>query len=149
MVLKHRLDHTIWPGELKTVHQNSFLNLQNWHIWKTQWTVRTTVEPPRFKNRGLFFLVFSFLFLLAQPLLKLQPQTLRSHQHFFVFFFSVSFTPSLSAFLPTAVFAFSLSLHCFCLLFLHFPLILCFFPLHSRVFWSTLKMIGNLHSVTH
>lgn len=74
-----------------------------------------------------FIFIFIFLYLLAQPLLKLQPQTLRTNQHFFLFFFLVSLAPSLSAFLLTTVSTFYLSLRCSCLSFLHFPLVLHFF----------------------
>ena len=64
---------------------------------------------------------------------------------------SQSHSPYLSLhFLPTVVFAFSLFQHFFFSFvvsaFFSLPM---FFPLHSRVFWSILKMIDNLHSITH
>ena len=121
--------------------------IDNWETWddREMYTMQKIPSPSSILRRcyhGFAGSVdsefFFFVVLTGQPLLKLQPQTLRTHQHFFLhfflFFFSVSLAPSLSAFFQTAVSAFYLSLRWFCLLFLHFPLILRFFPLHSRVF---------------
>ena len=114
------------------------------YIWKTQWTMRTAVQPHGFESRGRlwfsrfsWFRVFFFFFgyLQTQPLMKLQPQTLRSQHYLFLFLFSISLTFSF------CVFCRLLFLH---LLFLCIFFICCFcnflppcvFPLKSRVLWS-------------
>ena len=86
---------------------------------------------PRFS----WFRVFFFWYLQTQPLMKLQPQTLRSQHYLFLFLFSISLTFSF------CVFCRLLFLH---LLFLCIFFICCFcnflppcvFPLKSRVLWS-------------
>ena len=92
--------------------------------------MQTVIEPPGFENRGRFspiqFKAFFSSFLGTYKLnhcwiFILQPQTFRSHHHFFLFFFSRTLTSLifLSWFSPTVASAF-LSLHFFWLLFLHF-----------------------------
>ena len=115
---------------------------------KLSWTARIAVQPHGFENRGRlsrflqvqWFSVFFFFFwvLTAQPLMKLQPQTLRLHYYLFLFFFSVSLALSLSLslrFCRRLFLLFFLCLRFFRLLFLQFfPS--AFFLWTNWVFWT-------------
>ena len=89
---------------------------------------------PRINWFRVFFFFF-FGYLQTQPLMKLQPQTLRSQHYLFLFLFSISFT------FFFCVFCWLLFLH---FLFLCVFFVCCFcnflpprvFPLNSRVLWS-------------
>ena len=99
-------------------------------IWKP-WTV--VVLPGSIDLEFFFFFFFGYL--QTQPLMKLQPQTLRSQHYLFLFHFSILFTFSI------CVFCWLLFLH---FLFLYVFFVCCFcnflppcvFPLKSRDLWS-------------
>ena len=99
-------------------------------VWKP-WTVVTVLAG--LVDSKFFF--FFFRYLQAQPLMKLQPQTLRSHHYLFLFFFSVSLAFSLCIFADCSFCIFSISAIFFVCCFCSF-LPPCVFPLTSRVFWS-------------
>ena len=124
----------------KTVHQNGFFNFKNWHEKLSEpWFNLTGLKivdgchgSCRFSDSEFFFWVLTEL-----QLNHWWSFNLRHWDRTIICSYSSfqSSSPSLSAFLPTAVFAFFLSLRFFRLLFLQFfPF--CVFPLNSRVFWS-------------
>ena len=101
-------------------------------------------DSRRFSWFRVFFFFF-FWYFQARPLMKLQPQTLRSHHYLFLFFFSISLTFSLCIF-ADCFSAFSLSLRFVCCFCSFLPLAFFLWTLESC---GSLKMIDNLYSVTY
>ena len=92
-----------------------------------------------------FRVFFFFWYFHARPLMKLQPQTLRSHHYFFLFFFSISLAFSFCVF-ADCFSAFSLSLRFVCCFCSFLPPAFFLWTLESS---GSLKMIDKLYFVTH
>ena len=105
------------------------------YIWKTQWTMRTAVQPHGFESRGRlwfsrfswFSVFFFFFWVLTDSAIDEASTSDIEIATLFVLIplFNLAHILFLR-FLPTAIFASSLSLHFFHLLFLQFSASLCF-----------------------